>query len=288
MKVKVLVGILCALFGIFLLVLIGNGFTRFMAIPIAIVSMLCMHEIMGVSQCKNKVLTGITMVFSAVVSIVYGFGLNEKLPIPATVILAIYVLALLILMLKMYDKTKFENVAMSVFSSICVPMSMVTLIYTYNLMESKPAFFNRSHAVFCILMAMYAAWLCDTFAMFFGKAFGKHKMAPKISPNKSYEGAVAGLVGTTALAMITYFFFNHWFFATDTIKWWMVLICMPVCCIMGMCGDLAASVIKRNFGVKDFGTLLPEHGGAMDRVDSFLFSMPAVYIILKIWIEIAL
>ena len=136
------------------------------------------------------------------------------------------------------------------------------------------------------IMPMFCAWLCDTFALFIGRSFGKHKMAPKISPKKSVEGAIAGIVGTTVSGMIAFFVCDHFFFLTDTIRWWMVLAYMPVGCIMGMCGDLAASVIKRNYGVKDFGTLFPEHGGAMDRVDSFLFTMPSMYILMNILLSI--
>ena len=195
-------------------------------------------------------------------------------------------MAMLILNLKMYDKTRFENTAIGIFSSIAVPLSTSCISLTWKYMDKYPEIFSRSSAIFVLLMAMYCAWLCDTFALFTGMAFGKHKMAPTISPKKSVEGAIGGAVGTTVVAMITWFIFHKWFFHFDTIKWWMTLILVPAVCVMGMCGDLAASVIKRNYGVKDFGTMFPEHGGAMDRIDSFLFTMPSAYILVRLLTEI--
>ena len=134
---------------------------------------------------------------------------------------------------------------------------------------------------------MYAAWLCDTFAYFIGSKFGKRKLAPKISPKKSIEGAVAGVVGTTVVAVITYFICDHFYFRLDTVNVWMVIFSMLFLTVLGMCGDLSASVIKRNYGEKDFGNLFPGHGGVLDRIDSFLFTMPGMYVILQIGIAIA-
>lgn len=284
MKTKVIVGIICALFAIGLLVLTGFGYGMYISIVMAAFSVLCVHEILGVAGCKNKVLTYVSMVFAGGLSLWLGFDLQEKIPFSNTFLYMIYCLAVLILMLKMYDKTRFEHVVMALFCSAAIPYSVNTLILVSKFSEEYPELFCKSNCVFLCLMGMYC-WLCDAISMFAGKAFGKHKMSPKISPNKTYEGAIGGILGTTLISMITYFVFTH-YFTTDTIKWWMVLIGVPVVSVMGIFGDLAASVIKRNYGVKDFGTLFPEHGGAMDRIDSYLFSMPSVYLICKFFAEI--
>ena len=154
-------------------------------------------------------------------------------------------------------------------------------------MDKYPVLFSKSSEVFVILIAMYCAWLCDTFCLFSGMAFGKHKLAPRISPKKTIEGSVGGVIGTTVFSIATWAIFNKWFFVTDTIKWWMVLAIVPVVCVMGMFGDLSASVLKRNYGVKDYGTLFPEHGGAMDRIDSYLFTMPTMYITVRLITELS-
>ncbi len=286
MKVRIAVGLALALFAIGMLVCTGYGYEEVMTIPVVLLSVICVHEILGISGCKNKVMTRLMMLFSAGLDVFICLQLGRYLPFSPLILVGIYVLAVLILMLKMYDITRFEHVASGLVASIAVSLSLSSVVMTVHLLEKYPVLFSRSNIVYILLMPMFCAWLCDTFALFIGRAFGKHKMAPKISPKKSVEGAIAGIVGTTISGMIAFFVCDHFFFVTDTIRWWMVLIYMPVGCIMGMCGDLAASVIKRNYGVKDFGTLFPEHGGAMDRVDSFLFTMPSMYILLNLVLSI--
>ena len=288
MKVRITVGIILALFAIGMLVCAGYGYEEVMAIPVVLLSALCVHEVMGVSGCKNKILTGLMMVFSVLLGVYQCFDLRRYIPVSGTVLYAVYILFILILMLKMYSVTRFEHVAIGVFASTAVPLAMSSVVKTFHLLEEYPGIFRRSNCIFLMLMPMLCAWLCDTFALFIGRAMGKHKLAPNISPNKSVEGAVAGVVGTTVTALIIFFIFDRFFFGNDVIKWWMVLVFIPLCCVMGMCGDLAASVIKRNYSVKDFGTLFPEHGGAMDRVDSFLFTMPTMYLTLKIILSVAI
>ena len=286
MKVRIAVGLGLALFAIGMLVCTGYGYEEVMTIPVVLLSVICVHEILGVSGCKNKVMTRLMMVFSAGLDIFVCLGLGRYLPFSPLILVAVYVIAVLILMLKMYDITRFEHVASGLVASIAVSLSLSSVVKTVHFLEGYEVLFCRSNIIFILLMPMFCAWLCDTFALFTGRAWGKHKMAPKISPKKSVEGAIGGIVGTTISGMIAFFVCDHFFFITDTIKWWMVLAYMPVGCIMGMCGDLAASVIKRNYGVKDFGTLFPEHGGAMDRVDSFLFTMPSMYILMNIIVSI--
>ncbi len=282
MKTRIITGVSAALFAIGLLVLIGLGYASFISPVVSVLSAIAVHEIMKVSKCENKVLTGCAMAFSALVPPYIAFGVDRLIPVPAAVIIAVYVIAMLTVMLKWYEKTKFEHVAFALFGSLAIPSSVSCLFRIVRIGEENPDVFQRSHTVFLILAGMYAAWLADTFAYFIGSRFGKHKLAPKISPKKSVEGAVAGVVGTTVVAIITYFICNHFFFRIDTVNILTVIIAVPVMCILGMLGDLSASVIKRNYGAKDFGTLFPGHGGVLDRIDSFLFTAPALYVIVEI------
>ena len=293
MLVRIGVGLGCAAFAVFLLCLTGYGQVKYLGIVMSAVCALCIHEVLGISGCKNRLITYIMMVFAGCVPLYFSFGVRDDaeavLPGITIMLAVVYILAVLIMMLKMYDNTRFEHVAIGLFMSFALPLSVSCLTFLHNYVASRSDIFSTAQIIFVLLMAMYCAWLCDTFALFVGSAFGKHKMAPRISPKKSVEGAIGGIVGTTAVALITYFICHTWYFKPEvinTIKWWMVLIAVPCICVLGMCGDLAASVIKRNYGVKDFGTLLPEHGGAMDRIDSFLFTMPATYILVRFLAEV--
>lgn len=282
MKVRIITGVTCALIVIMLLVFTGLGYLGVMSIPMGVISAIAAYEIMRVSKCKNKLLTGVSMVVAAGVPAFFDFNVQQYLPVPASVFIIAYIIALLIIMLKCYDKTKFENVAMALFGSLAIPGSLGTFFKVRDLCVDYPELFQRSHCVFLILCAMYCAWMSDTWAYFVGSKFGKHKLAPRISPKKSVEGAIGGVVGTVFFCVASYLVCDRFFFYLDTLKLWMVVVFSIILAILGMCGDLSASVIKRNFGEKDFGNLFPGHGGVLDRIDSFLVTMPALYVIIEI------
>lgn len=126
-----------------------------------------------------------------------------------------------------------------------------------------------------LLCGIAFACLTDVFAYFVGSTLGKHKLCPELSPKKSVEGAAGGVVGSMLTAVALYFLQFVW--GAD-FPWWMYVICAPFCSIMGQIGDLAASAIKRQTGIKDYGTLFPGHGGVLDRFDSILFSVPIAYL----------
>jgi phosphatidate cytidylyltransferase len=129
----------------------------------------------------------------------------------------------------------------------------------------------RALSPWWLLFASAINWTGDTFAWAFGKRFGRHKLAPGLSPGKSWEGTLASLFGTLGLGI----WFLAWKFPQVAL-WQAVLLCV-VANVAGQLGDLCESAIKRGAGVKDSGTLLPGHGGWLDRVDSSLFAIPVVY-----------
>ncbi|MBE7041982.1 MAG: phosphatidate cytidylyltransferase [Ruminococcaceae bacterium] len=125
---------------------------------------------------------------------------------------------------------------------------------------------------YAIWLILGGAWLTDTFAYFVGCAFGKRKLCPVISPNKTIAGAVGGMTGTALSALIYGFVLNR-YFTVSLIPLAFLGICLG---IVAQFGDLTASKIKRERGIKDFGHLMPGHGGVIDRFDSILFTAPMV------------
>ena len=122
---------------------------------------------------------------------------------------------------------------------------------------------------------MLGVWASDTFAYFAGSAFGKHKLCPTISPNKSVEGAVAGFIGSVAVIIGGMHYLNTAnVFQGSTLL--AVMLGVGVA-IVAPLGDLVESILKRNFGVKDSGKIFPGHGGVLDRCDSLLFAIPVGY-----------
>jgi phosphatidate cytidylyltransferase len=126
-----------------------------------------------------------------------------------------------------------------------------------------------------LLFAMALSWAGDTAALYIGRPFGKHKMAPRVSPRKSWEGAAGSVAGSMLFGGI----YAHYLIPQVSIAEALALAAAGN--IAGQLGDLCESALKRGAGMKDSGTRLPGHGGWLDRLDSSLFSVPAVYALLK-------
>lgn len=140
----------------------------------------------------------------------------------------------------------------------------------------KCAILLRSINSYWLLFALAVNWVGDIFAYYVGRNMGVHKLAPQISPGKTWEGAIASLVASMAFGML----YLHRFLPETTIIETAGISALAN--VAGQLGDLAESALKRGAGVKDSGALLPGHGGLLDRVDSTLFSVPAVYVFILI------
>ena len=137
--------------------------------------------------------------------------------------------------------------------------------------------------IYLVWLILICSWGCDTCAYCVGVLFGKHKMAPILSPKKSIEGAVGGVVGAAGLGALYGWFVNTKVEASVNFIILFAIIC-AVGALISMVGDLAASAIKRNYDVKDYGKLIPGHGGVMDRFDSVIFAAPIIYFLAKMFI----
>jgi phosphatidate cytidylyltransferase len=135
----------------------------------------------------------------------------------------------------------------------------------------------RRISVHLVFFALALNWIGDSAAYYVGRAFGRHRLAPVISPKKSWEGAIASVLVSAILGVLYLGRFLH------DVPYWEIIIMAAVGNIAGQFGDLVESAIKRGAGVKDSGTLLPGHGGMLDRVDSSLFSLPFVFGIYEIF-----
>jgi len=131
----------------------------------------------------------------------------------------------------------------------------------------------RAASIHLLFFALALNWIGDTAAYYTGRAWGRHKLAPVISPNKSWEGAIASVLASVVFGLA------YLGYTMPRLPWWPVVLLAIVGNIAGQFGDLAESALKRGAGVKDSGQLLPGHGGMLDRVDSTLFALPTVYLL---------
>jgi len=135
------------------------------------------------------------------------------------------------------------------------------------------------NGAYFIWFIFIGAWATDTFAYFIGRKFGKHKLIPEVSPNKTVEGSVAGLAAAILFTVV----FGCLFFHTGMIYIVHYSVIGVISGIFSQLGDLTASSIKRFTRVKDYGNILPGHGGIMDRFDSILFIAPLIYFYLCVF-----
>jgi phosphatidate cytidylyltransferase len=138
----------------------------------------------------------------------------------------------------------------------------------------NPTLFPHRHGVAFLLAAVIVTVAADVAALLVGAAMGRHPMAPSVSPNKTWEGFLGGAVAAILVAVVVVHFIHPWTVSKALVLGVVVAVVAPI-------GDLSQSMIKRHLGVKDMGTLMPGHGGILDRIDGLLFVLPATYFVVK-------
>ncbi len=142
---------------------------------------------------------------------------------------------------------------------------------------------QRGDGIYTVWFVFIGSWVCDTAAYFVGSAIGKHKMAPVLSPKKSWEGAVGGVLGSAIVGAVAGFFiekFKGGAMVSVPIVYYVLV--SAVCAVFSQVGDLTASAVKRHYKVKDYGNIIPGHGGILDRFDSMIVTGPLIYILLTL------
>ena len=165
---------------------------------------------------------------------------------------------------------------------IDIAITLLSIVYIPFLFSFVKLILSMEYGRVYIWLVLLGAFMSDIFGYLIGRRFGKHKLCPKISPKKSKEGATAGVIGVIISYVIFTIVANRIF--GMNINMVVMIVASVVISIAGQFGDLAASSIKRFCGVKDFGSIMPGHGGILDRCDSMLFVAPLVYILLKLFI----
>ncbi len=155
-----------------------------------------------------------------------------------------------------------QNLSMTFLPIIHVALPMVLLLAL--------AYLSDEYDYRLVLSIVLFTWTFDTFAYIIGVLLGKNKIAPKISPKKSWEGFFGGMIASAGLAL----FLSHQWMIFDPIRWIVISVLISISATFG---DLVESMLKRAAGVKDSGRILPGHGGVLDRFDGFLFAIPFVF-----------
>lgn len=192
-----------------------------------------------------------------------------------------YLFVMFAILLRKHSVLRIETLctAMVLTMFVSFPFMTVELIFSTMLKnaDGTPSYANGIALVsYCLILA----WVADGGAYFVGRAFGKHKLAPVISPNKTIEGSVGGFITSMIISLAAAYIYSDVLNYIDgELNIFNLVIISAACILMSMFGDISFSAIKRQYGVKDFGNLLPGHGGVLDRFDSVLFVCPTFYLL---------
>lgn len=257
------------LVAIALLTIISGGYVLFgTVLAISLIGLGELYRAMGV-QKKGHMALALTGYLATLGY--YGLLLGGWQSYSMTALIVILV-AFLFVYVFSFPKYQSEEVMAGFFGVVYVSVMLSYIYQTRNLPDGA----------FLVWLIFLCSWGCDTCAYCVGVLIGKHKMSPILSPKKSVEGAVGGVVGAALLGAL-YAVCIDKYLAEPGQALSYAVIC-AVGALISMVGDLAASAIKRNHEIKDYGTLIPGHGGILDRFDSVIFTAPIIYFLATVLI----
>lgn len=223
---------------------------------------------------KNRRLVIYAMVMAVLVAF---WSLRQDVNLAAIGLLA-YLCLLLGEMLLAHAKLRFEKICLCMAAGVLLPYLLCALVRIRAMYAGMdPA--QNTLGKYYILIAFIIAFSADSGAYFVGRALGKHKLVPVISPNKTVEGALGGVASAVVL-MLLYGLILDKSFGFDVIYWYGIIYGV-LGALISMLGDLSFSVIKRQVNIKDYGNLIPGHGGVLDRFDSMMLVAPLVELLLR-------
>ena len=280
MKTRVISGIVLAV------ILIGAWclmFTPAIDLVAIVLAAGACFEITKIAGVKNPVLRAVAVVFSALLpaALIYV----KSVPL-LEVFVILYVILLVLLTVANFSKTTitFPELAVTVYASLVIPAAFSTIGLISDMYLRYPDFVTKNDCRMLLWIGVAAALFTDVFAYFVGVKFGKHKMAPNLSPKKSWEGAIGGVVCNLLFMLLCLVIFEKLLVKQDFfLPVWFYCIMVVFISVTSMFGDLMASLIKRYYGVKDYSNLIPGHGGIMDRFDSVLLAAPTMYVFLLLF-----
>ena len=258
-KTRLISGILLVIAAL-LTIISGSYVLFFTLLCISLIGMQELYKAMGIHEDRTGLLEIVGYLGAVLyyISLLLGFESYGLMAVLVSLILVMFVYVFT------YPKYHANQVMAAFFGVVYVAVMLSFILMTRNLPDGK----------FIVWLIFLCSWGCDTCAYCVGMLIGKHKMAPVLSPKKSVEGGVGGVVGAALLGVI-------YAAATQGPMVEYAVIC-GIGALISMVGDLAASAIKRNQGIKDYGKLIPGHGGILDRFDSVIFTAPVIYYLAKI------
>ncbi len=258
------------LMAVVLLTTIAGG--RVLAGTLLLLSLLGMYELYRSTGFHKSLLgaagyvTAVLLYATVYVTLEFGkvvtVGTMGVMVLALTLMMTVYVLR--------YPKYEAKQVTMAFFGLFYVAFAL------FNILALR----SVTGGAYLVWLVYIGAWGSDTFAYVVGMLVGKHRLPSELSPKKTVEGCVGGVVGAMLIGLLFFHVFGKEVGMSELGRWRFVLFA-SLAAVLSQIGDLAASAIKRNMGIKDYGSLIPGHGGVLDRFDSVIFVAPILYYVLN-------
>lgn len=257
-KVRLMSGIVLVLLAIG--VLYAGGYVT--GVAVLLLSIGGVLELLRIYKLHNKLIGFMSYVATLGYYLLLFFNKHEYI-LPMFIVFILLVLAVYVIQYPTYTDKDVEAVLLSFF------YVSFMLSYVYELRE-------LAYGGALVVMIFVCSWVNDTCAYCVGVKLGKHKMTPKLSPKKSVEGLIGGIAGSAIVGFGYGIFFEKQVYELENAPI-IFAVCGAIGAVIAVVGDLTASAIKRNNDIKDYGKLIPGHGGILDRFDSIIFTAPVVY-----------
>lgn len=258
---------------IFAVMVVASFFNGVFELTVSLLSMMCIYEAVnaiGFSKCKRFLAPCLVYAFLVPLSFLLTDHINKSPYYLIIILTFIYMISFILLSMLNYSKIKFNDAATIMFVSLVITCFLSNIILLRRI---------ERHGLFYMLLVIVCfSWATDVFAYLTGMCFGKHRFAPNISPKKTIEGSLGGMAASVAVTFTALLIYKN---VTGTnFNAPIAFLYALICSFVGQIGDLAFSYIKRSYGIKDFGNLLPGHGGVLDRLDSLIFLSPFFYMLI--------
>ena len=247
--------------------LISPAYPWALCLLIAGLSMIAVHEVLwSTGFLKHTRISGYSIILAGLIPFwVYYDGR----PLPALCGLFVYVGLLFAEAIASHKRLSLEKLGGAFFLTVVIPFFLSSFLRIRQMEHWEPL----------LILPLVAAFISDAFALFAGMAFGRHKLAPELSPKKTVEGAVGGVAGAVLSTLLYGFIVGKWFGA-PAVRYGLLVVYALLGALAAQFGDLAFSYIKREYKIKDYGSIFPGHGGVLVRFDSVIFAAPLLEILI--------
>ena len=268
MKTRIITAIVGIIFAI-LIMIFGEMYPFIFAIATALVNIIICMEFLTAKKLQKIPPVAVFTALFALAMPLLACTAFWYLPV------YIYAFATFLFMIFLREKLSVTDITFGFSFVVVISLALASI--------SRLVCCSGGYNSFYLVVTLVSPWLADSTAYFVGSFMGKRKLCPSISPNKTVEGALGGIIGSVLSALLAGVIFQFIVYRNVQFNYPALLVIGVFCSVVSILCDLVFSVIKRDCGIKDYGSIMPGHGGLLDRFDSVIFCAPFVYFISEFW-----